>query len=424
MRPQGTHDILPNEVGEWRNAEGVFRDICRRYRYEEIRTPIFENTDLFVRSIGDGTDIVSKEMYTFQDRSGNSLTLRAEGTAPTIRAYLDNNLHAQDRERVVKLFYISPIFRHDRPQAGRYRQHHQCGIEVIGSQDPALDAEVIQLARGFFQELDIGQVELRLNSVGCSRCRPVMEGTLRSFLTPNMNGLCDLCRHRFEKNLLRVLDCKNPMCQAVITDEDVAENTTALICGECRDHFEQVQEILRMIGIEYVLDARLVRGLDYYTKTAFEFKARGLGSQDSIGGGGRYDGLVERCGGPPTPGVGVGMGLERILMVRDAVGASLQDVDRHGILMVTLGDEAWREGLRMMSSFRSAGMECDIDYRRRSLRSQLGYANSDGFEKVVILGENEMAKGTCMVKEMESGSQVEVARGDVITHILSEGGDR
>ena len=409
-RPRGLQDILPDNVAEWRHAEETFREVCRRFRNEEIRTPIFEDTDLFVRAVGTDTDIVSKEMYTFQDRSGNSLTLRAEGTAPTVRAYLENNLRGQDRERLVKLFYIGPIFRYDRPQAGRYRQHHQCGLEAIGSEEPAVDAEVVALALSVYRALGIEQVELRLNSVGCPQCRPAIEDALRAYLAPQMDSLCGLCKDRFDTNLLRVLDCKNPACQAIVTDEGVAASTTALICEECRHHFDQVQGHLQATGIEYVLDPRLVRGLDYYTKTAFEFKAQGLGAQDSIGGGGRYDGLVEQCGGPATPGVGIGMGLERILLVREALGVTAPAPARHGVLIVTLGDAAWAEGLRVATSLRHAGIECDLDYRRRSMKAQLRLADSEAFERAVIIGDDEIAKGVFAVRDMETSIQVEVAR--------------
>ena len=414
QRPRGLQDILPERVGDWQFAEAKFRRTCALYRYEEIRTPIFEDTDLFIRAVGQETDIVSKEMYTFEDRSGHSLTLRAEGTAPTIRAYLENNLRGQDLERLVKLFYIGPIFRYDRPQAGRYRQHHQCGLEAIGSQNPAVDAEIIHLALNFMGELGIHDVTLKLNSVGCPVCRPTIEDTLRAYLRPNLEQLCGLCQTRFDTNLLRVLDCKNPACQAVVRDEDVAASTTDIICDECREHFQLVQAHLNALGVAYRLDPRLVRGLDYYTKTAFEFVAEGIGAQSSIGGGGRYDGLVEQCGGPATPGVGIGMGLERLLLVREALGAVSREKPRRGCLIITMGDAAWPEGIKLAADLRKAGIEADLDYRQRSMRAQMKFANNYEFATVVILGEDELARGVVGLRNLETAEQVEIAREELI----------
>lgn len=417
QRPRGLQDILPDRVGEWQFAEATFRRTCGLYRYEEIRTPIFEDTDLFIRAVGQETDIVSKEMYTFEDRSGHSLTLRAEGTAPTIRAYLENNLRGQDLERLVKLFYIGPIFRYDRPQAGRYRQHHQCGLEAIGSQNPAVDAEIIDLALSFMGELGIRDVTLKLNSVGCPVCRPTIESNLRAYLQPHLEQLCGLCQTRYETNLLRVLDCKNPHCQELVTDDDVTAATTAMICDECREHFEQVQAHLSVLGIAFRLDPRLVRGLDYYTKTAFEFVAEGIGAQSSIGGGGRYDGLVEQCGGPATPGVGIGMGLERLLLVREALGLVPHAKPRHGCLVITMGDAAWTEGIKLVAELRKAGVEAELDYRQRSMRAQMKFANNYDFATVVLLGEDEMSRGVMGLRDLETAEQVEVTREELVARL-------
>lgn len=411
-RPRGLQDILPDRVAQWRLAEGTFREVCRRYRYEEIRTPIFEETELFTRAVGEETDIVSKEMYTFEDRSGHSLTLRAEGTAPTIRAYLENNLRGQDRERLVRLYYIGPIFRYDRPQAGRYRQHHQCGLEALGSANPAVDAEVIDLALAFYSALGIGDVELRLNSVGCPKCAPGYTAILQHHVRPRLEEMCDDCRRRFDANPLRMLDCKVERCREIT---DGAPKMTDVLCEECAEHFGAVQRYLRTLGIAFVLDPRIVRGLDYYTKTAFEFKVSvGLGAQDVIGGGGRYDGLVEQCGGPPTPGVGIGMGLERILLVREALGLVAEEDRRHGVLVVTLGDEAWEAGVRLVADLRDAGLEADLDYRRRSLKSQLRYADSERFAQAIILGEDELARGVVALRDLATSEQIEVARDQLV----------
>jgi len=318
-RPRGVNDILPDEVGRWQQAEATFRELCRLYRYEEIRTPMFEATDLFVRAVGEDTDIVGKEMYTFEDRSGRSLTLRAEGTAPVIRAYLENKLQGQDHERLVKLYYIAPVFRYDRPQAGRYRQHHQCGAEAINSAAPEVDAEIIQLSMHFFRELGINEVTLLLNSVGCPVCRPAYIKALKNYAAPNLEHLCSDCQRRYETNPLRLLDCKNEQCQQIMENAPVLGD---MLCPDCAEHFARLQQTLNVLDVSYTLDPTIVRGLDYYTKTAFEFVAPGLGAKDSIGGGGRYDELIEQCGGPSTPAVGVGIGLERVLIAQEAANAT------------------------------------------------------------------------------------------------------
>jgi histidyl-tRNA synthetase len=411
-RPRGLQDILPDKVAQWRLAEGTFREVCRRYRYEEIRTPIFEETELFTRAVGEETDIVSKEMYTFEDRSGHSLTLRAEGTAPTIRAYLENNLRGQDRERLVRLFYIGPIFRYDRPQAGRYRQHHQCGLEALGSANPAVDAEVIDLALSFYAALGIKNVELRLNSVGCPQCAPEYTKALQDHVRPRLEEMCEDCRRRFDANPLRMLDCKVERCREIT---DGAPKMTDVLCEDCAQHFAAVQRHLDTLGIAFTLDPRIVRGLDYYTKTAFEFKVSvGLGAQDVIGGGGRYDGLVEQCGGPATPGVGIGMGLERILLVREALGLLAEEDLRHGVLVVTLGDAAWEAGVRLVSELRDADIEADLDYRQRSMKSQLRFADNERFAQAVIVGEDELARGVVALRDLATSEQQEVARNQLL----------
>lgn len=417
-RPRGLQDILPDKVEEWRLAESTFRQVCSRYRYEEIRTPVFEETELFTRAVGEETDIVSKEMYTFEDRSGHSLTLRAEGTAPTIRAYLENNLRGQDRERLVKLFYIGPIFRYDRPQAGRYRQHHQCGLEALGSQNPAVDAEVIDLALGFYASLGITGVELRLNSVGCPACAPAYTEVLKQHVAPRLAEMCADCQRRFEANPLRMLDCKVETCREIT---DGAPTMVDVLCEDCASHFIALQGHLERLDIPYVLDPRIVRGLDYYTKTAFEFKvSAGLGAQDVIGGGGRYDGLIEQCGGPATPGVGIGMGIERILLVREALGVLAAERKRRGVLVVTLGDEAWGEGVKLTAQLRDAGVEADLDYRQRSMKSQLRYADNEHFAWAVILGEDELARKVVALRDLETSEQVEVPCGELIARLQAD----
>ncbi len=419
-RPRGTQDILPDQIPEWLFLENTFRDICRRFRYGEIRTPIFEETDLFVRAVGEETDIVSKEMYTFTDRAGRSLTLRPEGTAPVVRALLENKLQGPDPHRIVKLCYIAPVFRYDRPQAGRYRQHHQAGVEAIGSQHPALDAELIHLATTFYRAVGIEGVQPLLNSVGCPTCRPSYVAALRKFLEQNLDRLCPDCQRRLHTNPLRVLDCKNEACQPIL---DQAPNVLEYLCDECREHFRGVQEHLRALDIDFRIEPRIVRGLDYYTKTAFEFIApAGLGAQDAIGGGGRYDGLVEECGGPPTPAVGLAIGLERVILVRQALGLKLDNPPRHGVFVVALGDEAWMPAYKLLAALRAAGIAADIDYRRRSLRAQLRHADSAGFRYAALLGEDELAAGTVTMRDLETGEQQAVGMDQVADWLKQRGG--
>jgi histidyl-tRNA synthetase len=418
QRPRGTQDILPEQTPEWRLAEETFRDVCRRFCYEEIRTPVFEDTDLFIRSVGEETDIVSKEMYTFEDRGGRSLTLRPEGTAPVVRAFLENNLQGQDRERIVKLFYLAPVFRYDRPQAGRYRQHHQAGIEAIGSGAPGVDAEVIHLALTFYRALGIEAVRVLLNSVGCPVCRPRYVEALKAAVGARVEEMCGDCARRYEANPLRLLDCKVEGCRKLMAE---APTQVESLCEGCAAHFVEVRKHLDVLGVAYELDPKIVRGLDYYTKTAFEFVATGLGAQDAIGGGGRYDGLVEQCGGPPTPGVGFGIGIERVLLVRHGLGLHEVGAKREGVYVVALGDEVWGPALRLMAELREKGVRADIDYRRRSLKAQLRQADAGAFRYAAIMGEDELKAGQVTMRDMTTAEQVAVAADAVAAWLAMQG---
>lgn len=413
--PKGTRDILPDEVGEWQFAELCFREVCRRFGYHEIRTPVFEQTDLFVRSVGEDTDIVRKEMYTFEDRGGRSLTLRTEGTAPAVRAYVQHDLAGQ-AGRLVKLYYIVPIFRYDRPQKGRYRQHHQAGMEAIGSQDPALDAEIMELALAWWHELGITDCRLMINSVGCEKCWPAYQGKLRAAIAEVASELCADCQRRYETNLRRILDCKQEQCRQVTQE---APRQLDHLCPECAEHFAGVKGCLEAVGIEYAVDPRIVRGLDYYTKTAFEVSHEALGAQDVLGGGGRYDGLVEACGGKPTPGVGAGLGVERALLVRSALGLSVAAGDGSRCFLAVLGEEARCRAVALLSQLRRAGIAADMDHSGGSLKAQLRRADSDGYEYVAILGEDELARGTVALRCMNTGEQREVAQADLARELAS-----
>lgn len=313
--PRGTKDILPGAVNGWRYVESVLRDVCREFNYQEIRTPIFEHTELFQRGIGDGTDVVDKEMYTFNDRSGRSITLRPENTAAVVRSFVENKLYAEPMP--LKVFYIGPMFRYDRPQAGRMRQFHQFGVEAMGSPSPVVDAETILLAITVLKRLGLKDLKLKINSVGCPKCRPQHRTLLQDYFRPHLSELCEDCQSRFDRSPLRILDCKVDHDKPFMAG---APKITDSLCEECHDHFEMVKKLLDEAGVDYEVDSTLVRGLDYYTKTAYEVQYSPLGAQSAIGGGGRYDGLVEELGGPSTPGVGFAMGLERIILALEKQG--------------------------------------------------------------------------------------------------------
>jgi histidyl-tRNA synthetase len=407
-RPIGTQDVTPDTAPEWRFVEESFRRLADLYGYGELRTPVFEETDLFLRSVGQETDIASKEMYTFEDRGKRSQTLRAEGTAPAVRAYLENHLDRTDKQRLVKLYYVVPIFRYDRPQAGRYRQHHQLGIEAIGSSEPAVDAEVISLAWNFYAQMGLTGVKLLINSVGCPACAPAYVDKLKETLAGSLESLCDDCQRRYHENPLRMLDCK--VCHDYMAP---APRLIEELCGECESHMNDLLAALTILGIPYQIEHTIVRGLDYYTKTAFEFQIEGIGAQSALGGGGRYDGLVEKCGGPPTPGVGLGMGLERVLLARQQLEQTVLSGERQGVFIVALGDTVWPEALKLLQELRLAGIKAEVDYRRRSFKAQLRFADNELFAQAVIIGDDELAKGVVGLKDLETGEQVEVRREEV-----------
>ena len=410
--PRGTADILPRESPRWQYVENRFRDICRLYGYDELRTPTFEETELFARSIGEHTDIVSKEMYTFLDRAGRSMTLRPEGTAPVVRAYLQHKLFGE--MPVSKFYYVASIFRYERPQAGRYREHHQVGVEAIGSQDPAIDAEVISLALHYLTSLGIRNLELRVNSVGCPSCLPGYKNLLKKAVESYLAELCENCRARYNVNPLRMLDCKVPRCRELTVS---VPNIVEHLCQECSEHLSAVLHYLDALGIGYTLDPRLVRGLDYYTKTAFEIVSTELGAQNSVGGGGRYDGLVAELGGPPTPGVGFGSGIERTLSVMEAQGIGIP-VDTHpSVFIATLGDKSREVGVKLLADLRRAGVAAETDYAGKSLRAQMKSADREQVRLTVIIGEDELNRGEVKVRNMETKEEVDVPLDQAVERI-------
>lgn len=413
--PRGTKDILPDTVGEWTYVEQKIRELCDRYGYQEIRTPMFEHTELFHRGIGEGTDVVDKEMYTFTDRGQRSITLRPENTASAVRAYLQNKLYGENS--LTKLFYIGSMFRYDRPQAGRMREFHQFGIEALGEENPAVDAEVIMLAMDFLTSLGLKDLKLSLNSVGCPKCRPIYRKVLQDYFRDKLDTLCDDCKDRFERSPLRILDCK--------TDADkpfmpAAPKITDCLCDECKDHFHKLQEYLTQAGVEFELDPRLVRGLDYYTKTAFEIKYAPLGAQSAIAGGGRYDGLIEEIGGKPTPAVGFASGLERVLLAlekQELLPAMTKTADA---FVVALGESASGPAFKLLTKLRQAGLKANMDYAGRSMKAQMKQANKAKARFALIIGEDEVKESCVMLKDMEKSEQQKVSFDTIIEKLCAE----
>lgn len=414
QRPPGTQDLLPGTVEKWQYAEAKARELCRRFNYREIRTPIFELTELFKRGVGETTDVVEKEMYTFDDRGGRSLTLRPEGTAGVVRAYVENKLYGEPD--VSKLYYIGPMFRYERAQAGRYRQFHQFGVEAIGSADPALDAEVIALGYAFYKELGLTGVRVEINSVGTSAVRASFREQLLGFLEPMRSSLCKDCQSRIDRNPLRVLDCK--------VDQDKFDGAPSIVDSlddECRTHFEAVQRYLTALDVPYSINPRLVRGLDYYTHTAFEYKAEGIGAIDTIGGGGRYNGLVSGIGGPEQPGVGLGIGLERTVLLLEAQGIDLSGLHKVDVYVVGLGEAAEAETVRVLHGLRAAGIAAERDYGGRKMKAQLKSADRLQARYTAILGDDELARGEIALKDMASGEQRFVKLSELAAAVKAEG---
>lgn len=407
---KGTYDVMPDQVYLWQHIETVIREQARLYGFREIRTPVFEDTALFVKGTGDNTDIVQKEMYTFTDKGNRSITLKPEGTPPVIRAMLEHNLLKENP--LAKVYYIAPMFRYERPQAGRMRQHTQFGAEIVGSATPQADVEVISLLFHTLQELGLSGLTLRLNTLGCPKCRPLYREKLVEYLKPKLPNLCEYCNDRISRNPLRVLDCK-------VDQEkfDDAPEMGQFLCPECRDHFQAVQNDLTAINIPYELDKKLVRGLDYYTRTAFEVVSRHLGAQDALGGGGRYDGLVEELGGDPAPGVGFGSGIERYLLAMKNQGVKFPDPKRTDFFIATLGNEAKTRGMAICTQLRLKGYLCEQELLGRSLKAQMREAGRLNARYVALIGEDEIRKGVVTLKDMDGHEQQEVPLGEIIKQV-------
>jgi histidyl-tRNA synthetase len=406
--PRGTFDILPEEHAYWKYVEEKAASLCHLYGYQPLSTPIFEDAQIFTKTVAGGTDIVDKEMYIFADKSGQELALRAEGTAPVCRAYLEHGLF--NLPQPVKLYYIGPAFRYERPQSGRYRQHHQFGFEALGEADPALDAEVIEMARHFFHSLGLSQFIIQLNSIGCKLCRPGYLEVLKQHYSDYIDRLCPDCKVRLVKNPLRLLDCKKSLCQEIA---ETAPQITDYLCHECQLHFQSVQEYLSAMGIPFQLAPRLVRGLDYYTRTVFEVEPRANGGQSALGGGGRYDNLIEELGGKPTPAVGFAAGLERIILNLKKQKLGIPALPRPDVFIVYLAGEAKIEAIKLASELREAGIAVIMATGDKSLKGQMRQADSLGIACALILGKQEVSQHNVMFRDMRSGEQKTISLAEI-----------
>ena len=410
--PKGTKDVMPDQVYKWHYIEKKFAEICERYGFTEIRTPIFEHTELFQRGVGDTTDIVQKEMYTFTDFGNRSITLRPEGTSPVVRSFCENKVYADPQP--TKVYYNIPCCRYEKPQSGRLREFHQFGVETFGTMNMMADAEIIAIGYDFINEMGITDVELQINSVGCPECRKKHREALKKFLEPKFDQLCPTCQERYNTNPMRILDCKSPIDQELVKD---APMMLDYLCDDCREAFEELKKNLDAFGIKYVVNPKIVRGLDYYTKTAFEFVTAKIGAQGTVCGGGRYDGLVEEIGGPATPGVGWGMGKERILMTMEACGVEIPKPAGTEVFIAFMGEEPQKFALKLMHELRLKGVAVQMDVCGRNFKNQFKLANRVSAAKTVIIGENELAEGKLQIKDMESGEQREVPIDSIIEEL-------
>ena len=406
---RGTKDIGPAEQKYWRYVEDTAATLARRHGFGRLDTPVFESSDLFHRSVGEGTDIMDKETYTFLDRGGDSLTLRPEGTAPVCRAFLEAGMHSLPQP--VRIYYFCPVFRYDRPQAGRYRQHHQYGVEILGDESPLADAEIVEMGWALVANLGLSNLNLFINSIGDANCRPGYINAIRTYYEGARENLCSDCRQRWQNNPLRLLDCKRDSCRPL---QEEAPKSTSHLCQECNEHWERLQGYLETLNIPYTVDHRLVRGLDYYTRTVFEIVPLGAGAQGTILGGGRYDGLMEQLGGRPTPGVGFATGMERLILNVQSQEVDVADEDSPKYYIAALGEEAVKPALELSSAMRSAGIGVVRGAWHRSLRGQMRSANSLNVSSVIIIGEDEARDGTVTVREMTTRQQNVMSREDFL----------
>jgi len=410
--PRGTYDILPPDTGKWQHVEAILKETAENFGYREIRTPIFEHTELFERGVGTSTDIVTKEMYTFRDKSSRSLTLRPENTASCARALIEHSIYSGILP--AKWYYIGPMFRYDRPQTGRYRQFHQFGVEAFGSNNPYLDAEVIILLVEVLKRLGLNDYELHINSVACPRCREVYRKKLVEHIAPVKDKLCSDCQTRYEQNPLRVLDCKEDACHRAIAGYPTLFEH---LCHDCARHYTTVKEALKASHIVFQHDDNLVRGLDYYTNTAFEIHIPGIGAQSAVGGGGRYNGLVAECGGPDLPGIGFAMGIERLLLAVDTLAGGEANESKTDVFISIMNDAYEPQALELLTRLRLAGIRAEKDYMGRSGRAQMKYADKLGARLAIIIGEEEIAKGFYTLRDMRGKEQAKIGGQDIINSV-------
>lgn len=411
--PKGTKDLLPAQAYKWHYVERKFAEICKNYGFKEIRTPMFEHTEVFARGIGDTTDVVQKEMYTFNDHGNRSITLRPEGTSGAVRAFIEHKQYAEVQP--TKYYYDTDCFRYEKPQSGRLRHFHQFGIEVFGTPNMLADSEVICLANDFLNQLGITEIELRINSVGCPECRKKHREALKEFLRPRYDELCNTCKERYDRNPMRILDCKSEICQEIVKD---APRMLDYLCDDCKNAFEELKSNLTAMGIEYKVDPNIVRGLDYYTKTAFEFVTTSIGAQGTVCGGGRYDHLIEELGGPPIPGVGFGLGIERLLMLMDACGAQFPADDSVDVFIAVMGERAKAFGLKLCRELRQSGVAAEMDTLARNIKGQFKYADRLNAKYTLVIGENELDKGVVSLKDMSMSQQREIKIEDIFEEIV------
>lgn len=411
--PRGTKDITPKEAYKWNYVENKFREVCSLFGYEEMRTPVFEHTELFKRSVGDTTDIVQKEMYSFKDKGERDITLKPEGTAGVVRAFIENKLYADTQP--TKLFYMTPCFRYERPQAGRQRQFHQFGIEAIGSDKPSIDAEVIALAVQFFNEVGLKDLAVSINSVGCPTCRPEYNAKLKEYLDSKVDVLCETCLDRKDKNPMRVIDCKNPTCQENIKDIPFMIDH---LCEDCSTHFDKVKEYLTEMEVKFVVDKTIVRGLDYYKKTAFEIISNDIGSQSTVCGGGRYDGLVEQLGGPKgLSGIGFAIGAERLLLTLENNNIEIKNPQVTDIYIATIGEEAKIKSFKILKDLRYNHISSENDHLDRSIKAQFKYSDKINSKFTIVIGDDELANDNATLKNMATSEQITIKLSEIVKEL-------
>lgn len=414
QRPKGTLDVVPSQVYKWHTVEKLAADTAEQYGFREIRIPTFEDTGLFVRSVGETTDVVQKEMYTVSATGDSKFTLRPEGTAGTMRAILENGILNEGLPQ--KVYYILSCFRHEKQQKGRYREFHQFGCELVGSENPRADAEVIALAKNVLDRVGLKNIQLNINSIGCPKCRAKYHAALKEYFSKRKDELCETCQGRLEKNPMRILDCKSPICQDIAKDAPLILD---YLCDDCKEHFEKLQEYLSVMGIEFEINPKIVRGLDYYTRTVFEFITTDIGAQSTVCGGGRYDGLIEELGGQKTCALGFGLGLERLILTMENQGCEFEEAKTCDLYIATMGNIAEDKAMEMSCVLRDEGYYVEQDLIGRGLKAQMKYADKKKAKFVMVLGDNEIESGKAMLKNMRSGEQVEVKLDESICNSFS-----